>query len=184
MPVIGHLSATKPRSAGLSGVLKPQSKVHLERHFRSHRWTSGTEKARGGGLFKVDVPQAFEEIAVFNHSKKWFPSKSDFQRRSYIFCAAVDNGKGFLTVQKSHRCNQRRTPPAAQKLRRNRQRATATFFLYFLAVFSGFLSILIPFLTSCAPHPPCVPHLSVAFYVVKSKASPEQLICSLYEQCH
>ena len=37
VPVIGHLSATKPRSAGLSGVLKPQSKVHLERHFRSHR---------------------------------------------------------------------------------------------------------------------------------------------------
>ena len=38
----------------------------------------------------------------------------------------------------------------------------------------GFLSILIPFLTSCDPHPPCVPHLSVAFYVVKGKASPEQ----------
>ena len=63
---------------------------------------------------------------------------------------------------------------AAQKLRRYRQRATALFFLYFLAVFSGFLSILIPFLTSCDPHPPCVPHLSVAFYVVKSKASLEQ----------
>ena len=54
------------------------------------------------------------------------------------------------------------------------QRTTATFFLYFSAVFSGFLSILIPFLTSCDPHLPCVPHLSVAFYVVKSKASPEQ----------
>ena len=26
---------TKPRSAGLSEVLKPQSKVHLERRFRS-----------------------------------------------------------------------------------------------------------------------------------------------------
>ena len=48
------------------------------------------------------------------------------------------------------------------------------FFRLFLAVFSGFLSILIPFLTSCDPHLPCVPHLSVAFYVVKSKASPEQ----------
>ena len=54
------------------------------------------------------------------------------------------------------------------------QRTTATFFLYFSAVFSGFLSILIPFLTSCDPHPPCVPHLSVAFYVVKGNASPEQ----------
>ena len=30
--------------------------------------------------------------------------------------------KGFLAVRKSHRCNQRRTPPAAQKLRRNSQR--------------------------------------------------------------
>ena len=28
------------------------------------------KKARNSGLFKVDVPQAFEEIAVFNHSKK------------------------------------------------------------------------------------------------------------------
>ena len=70
MPLIGPLSATKPRSAGLSEVLKPQSKVHLARCFRSLGRTSGTEKARGGGLFKVDVPQAFEEIAVFNHSKK------------------------------------------------------------------------------------------------------------------
>ena len=30
MPVIGPLSASKPRSAGLSEVWKPQSKVHLE----------------------------------------------------------------------------------------------------------------------------------------------------------
>ena len=64
---------------------------------------------------------------------------------------------------------------AAQMLSRNNQRAASIFFLYFLAFFSGFLSILIPFLTSCAPHPPWVPHLSVAFYVVKSKASPELL---------
>ena len=62
----------------------------------------------------------------------------------------------------------------AQMLRCCNQRAAALFFLYFLAVFGGFLSILIPFLTSCDPHLPRVPHLSVAFYVVKSKASPEQ----------
>jgi hypothetical protein len=31
---------------------------------------SGTEKARGGGLFKVTVPQAFEKFSVFNHQKK------------------------------------------------------------------------------------------------------------------
>ena len=70
MPLIGHLSATKPRSAGLSGVLKPQSKVHLARRFRGLGWTSGTENARNSGLFKVDVPQAVEKFAVFNHSKK------------------------------------------------------------------------------------------------------------------
>ena len=63
------------------------------------------KKARNSGPFKVDVPQAFEEIAVFNHSKKYFLCSGDFQRRSYIFCAAVVNGEGFLTVQKSHRCN-------------------------------------------------------------------------------
>ena len=58
----------------------------------------------------MDVPQAFEEIAVFNHSKKCFLCSGDFQRRSYIFCAAVVNGEGFLTVRKSHRCNQRERP--------------------------------------------------------------------------
>ena len=63
---------------------------------------------------------------------------------------------------------------AAQRLSRYRQRATAIFFLHFLAVFGGFLSILIPFLTSCDLSFPCVPRLSVAFYVVKGKASPEQ----------
>ena len=122
----------------------------------------------------MDVPQAISKTVTFNRSKKCFLCSGDFQRRSCIFCAAVDNGKGFLTVRKSHRCNQRRTPPAAQKLRRNSQRATALFFLHFLAVFSSFFSILIPFLTSCGSYLPCVPHLSVAFYVVKSKASPEQ----------
>ena len=50
---------------------------------------------RDGGLFKVDVPQAFEEIAVFNNSKKCSLSSGDFQRRSYIFCAVVVNGEGF-----------------------------------------------------------------------------------------
>ena len=43
---------------------------------------------------------------------------------------------------------------AAQMLSRNRQRAAALFFLYFLAVFGDFLSILIPFLTFFVPHPP------------------------------
>ena len=52
------------------------------------------EKAHGGGLFKVTVPQAVEEFAVFDHSKKCFLCNGDFQRRSCIFCAAVVNKKG------------------------------------------------------------------------------------------
>ena len=93
MPVVGHLSATKPRSAGLSEVSKPQSKVHLGGRFRSLGWTSGTENARNSGLFKVDVPQAISKTATFNRSKKCFLCSGDFQRRSHIFCAAVVNEK-------------------------------------------------------------------------------------------
>ena len=51
------------------------------------------KKARGGGLFKVDVPQAFEEIAVFNNSKKCSLSSGDFRGEMCIFCAAVVNEK-------------------------------------------------------------------------------------------
>ena len=58
----------------------------------------------------MTVPQAVEVIAVFNHSKKCFLCSGDFQRRSYIFCAAVVNGKGFLTVRKSNRCNPKDRP--------------------------------------------------------------------------
>ena len=41
----------------------------------------------------MDVPQAVEKFAVFNHSKKCFLCSGDFQRRSYIFCATVVNEK-------------------------------------------------------------------------------------------
>ena len=54
---------------------------------------SGTEKARGGGLFKVTVPQAVEEFSIFNRSKKCFQRSGDFRRKTGIFCAAVVNGK-------------------------------------------------------------------------------------------
>ena len=87
----------------------------------------------------MDVPQAFEEIAVSNYPKKCFLCSDDSRRKTCIFCAAVDNEKRLSTIQKSHRC---------------KQRATALFFLYFSAVFGDFLSILIPFLTSCDPRPP------------------------------
>ena len=52
------------------------------------------------------------------------------------------------------------------------QRTTATFFLYFSAVFSGFLSILIPFLTSCDLHP----HVfhTCLWHFMWSKATPRR----------
>ena len=52
------------------------------------------------------------------------------------------------------------------------QRTTATFFLYFSAVFSGFLSILIPFLTSCDLHP----HVfhTCLWHFMWSKAKPRR----------
>ena len=117
-------------------------------------WRLSSRKRRcpkefSGALWPFRRIMGTENVADASHGQR---------RKSCIFCAAVVNEKDFLTVRKLHRCN---------------QRATATFFLYFLAVFSGFLSILIPFLTSCDPHLPCVPHLSVAFYVVKGNASPE-----------
>ena len=52
------------------------------------------------------VSQAVEKFAVFNHSRKYFPSKGDFQRKTHIFYAAVSNEKCFSTVPKLHRCNQ------------------------------------------------------------------------------
>ena len=122
MPVIGHLSASKPRSAGLSGVLKPQSKVHLARRFRGLGWTSDTENACDNRLFEVTVPQAVEVIAVFNHSKKCFLCSGDFQRRSYIFCAAVVNGKASWPFENRTAVTKEASPPATQKLRRHRQR--------------------------------------------------------------
>ena len=50
---------------------------------------------RDGGLFKVDVPQAFEEIAVSNYPKKCFLCSDDSRRKTCIFCAAVVNKKAF-----------------------------------------------------------------------------------------
>ena len=76
---------------------------------------------RDGGLFKVDVPQAFEEIAVFNHSKKCFLCSSDFRRKTGIFCAAVVNGKASwpfenrTAVTKKERLRQRRNCAAIVK---------------------------------------------------------------------
>ena len=49
------------------------------------------------------VPHAVEVIAVFNHSKRCFLCSGDFQRRSYIFCAAVNLLKSQDLIKKSYR---------------------------------------------------------------------------------
>ena len=41
----------------------------------------------------MTVPQAVEEISVFNRSKKCFQRGSNFWRKTCIFCAAVVNEK-------------------------------------------------------------------------------------------
>ena len=73
------------------------------------------KKARDNGLFKVDIPQAFEVIAVFNHSKKCFLCSGDFQRRSYIFCAAVVNKRGSQSFQ-NRTAVTKDTPPGSAKI--------------------------------------------------------------------
>ena len=81
----------------------------------------GRQPPRDGALFKVTVPQAVEVIAVFNHSKKCFLCSGDFQRRSYIFCAAVVNGKASwpfenrTAVTKEKRLRQRKNCAAIVK---------------------------------------------------------------------
>ena len=88
--------------------------MHLERRFRSLGWTSGTENARNSGLFKVDVPQAVEEFAVFDHSKKCFLCSGDFQRRSYIFCAAVVNRKASWPFENRTAVTKENAPGSAE----------------------------------------------------------------------
>jgi len=77
---------------------------------------------RDGGLFKVTVPQTIEMFAVFNHSKKCFLCNSDFRRKTGIFCAAVVNKKDFQLSKNRTAVTKEVSPPATQKLRRNRQR--------------------------------------------------------------
>ena len=59
----------------------------------------GTEKARDSGLFKVAVPQAFEEIAVFKHTKKCFRLGGNFRSKTCIFCAAVVNKRDLQSFE-------------------------------------------------------------------------------------
>ncbi len=77
----------------------------------------------------MDVPQAVEEIAVFNYSKKCFLCSGDFQRRSYIFCAAVVNKKAFW---------QRKNCVAIDKDKAARLRGAIDNFLITIPLFGSF----------------------------------------------
>ena len=69
----------------------------------------------------MTVPQAIDESAVFNHSKKCFQRSGDFRRKTCIFCAAVVNEKASwpfknrTAVTKEERPRQRKNCAAIDK---------------------------------------------------------------------
>ena len=69
----------------------------------------------------MTVPQAIDESAVFNHSKKCFQRSGDFRRNSCRFCAAVVNEKASwpfknrTAVTKEERPRQRKNCAAIDK---------------------------------------------------------------------
>ena len=66
----------------------------------------------------MDVPQAFEKIAVFNHSKKCSLSSGDFRGKTGIFCAAVVNEKASWPFEN-------RTAVTKEERRRQRKNCAA-----------------------------------------------------------
>ena len=88
---------------------------------------------RDGGLFKVDVPQAFEEIAVFNNSKKCSLSSGDFRRKTCIFCAAVT---------KEERLRQRKNCAAIVKDKAARLRGANDNFLITVRLSGSFVPLV------------------------------------------
>ena len=96
----------------------------------------------------MDIPQAFEEIAVFNHSKKCFLCSGDFQRRSYIFCAAVVNEKASrpfknrTAVTKEERPRQRKNCAAIVKDKAARLRGANDNFLITVRLFGSFVPLV------------------------------------------
>ena len=92
----------------------------------------------------MDVPQAFEEIAVFNHSKKCSLSSGDFRRKTCIFCAAVVNEKDSrpfqnrTAVTKEERPRQRKDCAAIDKDKAARLRGANDNFLITIPLFGSF----------------------------------------------
>ena len=96
----------------------------------------------------MDVPQAFEEIAVFNHSKKCSLSSGDFRRKTGIFCAAVVNGKASwpfenrTAVTKEERPRQRKNCAAIGKDRAARLRGANDNFLITVRLSGSFVPLV------------------------------------------
>ena len=83
----------------------------------------------------MDVPQAIDESAVFNHSKKCFRLGGVFRNKTCIFCAAVVNGKASwpfenrTAVTKEERLRQRKNCVAIDKDKAARLRGAIDNFL-------------------------------------------------------
>ena len=92
----------------------------------------------------MDVPQAFEEIAVFNNSKKCSLSSGDFRRKTCIFCAAVVNEKASwpfknrTAVTKEERPRQRKNCAAIGKDKAARLRGANDNFLITVPLLGSF----------------------------------------------
>ena len=93
----------------------------------------------------MDVPQAFEEIAVFNNSKKCSLSSGDFRRKTCIFCAAVVNERASwpfenrTAVTKEERPRQRRNCAAIDK---DRASSANDNFLITISLFGSFVALV------------------------------------------
>ena len=96
----------------------------------------------------MDVPQAIEEIAVFNNSKKCSLSSGDFRGKTCIFCAAVVNEKASwpfenrTAVTKEERLRQRKNCAAIDKDKAVRLRGANDNFLITVRFSGSFVPLV------------------------------------------
>ena len=96
----------------------------------------------------MTVPQAVEEIAVFNNSKKCSLSSGDFRRKTCIFCAAVVNEKASwpfenrTAVTKEERPRQRKNCVAIDKDKAARLRGANDNFLITVRLSGSFVPLV------------------------------------------
>ena len=96
----------------------------------------------------MTVPQAIDESAVFNHSKKCFQRSGDFRRKTCIFCAAVVNEKASwpfknrTAVTKEERPRQRKNCASIDKDRASPSNDNFLITVRFPDSFVPFLTVL------------------------------------------